>query len=94
MNQFHYIFAGATHHDASRHYMEQLGMNSEQIESVRSQYQYEVGQVHELRRAAYAAESDQLYMEWQYDQTPEAEQAWRDQVAAIKARYPLYPELD
>lgn len=43
----------------------------------------------ENRRLAYAAESDPLYMEWQYDQTAEAEQAWRDKVAEIKARYPL-----
>ncbi len=41
------------------------------------------------RRAAYAAESDPLYMEWQYDGTPEAEQLWRSKVAEIKARYPL-----
>lgn len=46
----------------------------------------------ESRRLAYAAESDPLYMEWQYDQTAEAEQAWRDKVAEIKARYPLPAE--
>lgn len=44
------------------------------------------------RRHAYALESDPLYLEWQYDQTPEAEQAWRDKVAEIKARYPLPTE--
>ncbi|OEC32883.1 hypothetical protein SAMN05216600_12834 [Pseudomonas cuatrocienegasensis] len=44
------------------------------------------------RRQAYAVESDPLYLEWQYDQTPEAEQAWRDKVAEIKARYPLPAE--
>ncbi|QSX32449.1 hypothetical protein JYB87_11795 [Shewanella avicenniae] len=41
------------------------------------------------RKAAYAAESDPLYMEYQYDQTPESEQRWREAVAAIKQRYPL-----
>lgn len=41
------------------------------------------------RSAAYRRESDPLYLEWQYDQTPEAEQVWRDKVAEIKARYPL-----
>ncbi|MDW1763135.1 hypothetical protein R7040_18215 [Vibrio sp. 1069] len=41
------------------------------------------------RKAAYKAESDPLYMEWQYDQAPESEAAWRDKVAEIKARYPL-----
>ncbi|HAV1510753.1 TPA: hypothetical protein JG810_004519 [Vibrio parahaemolyticus] len=46
----------------------------------------------EQRRKAYLVESDPLYMEWQYDQTPEKEQAWRDKVAEIKARYPLPSE--
>ncbi|EGR2744172.1 hypothetical protein MYC06_004701 [Vibrio parahaemolyticus] len=44
------------------------------------------------RRLAYKAESDPLYMEWQYDQTAEKEQSWRDKVAEIKARYPLPSE--
>lgn len=48
--------------------------------------------VNEKRRVAYVAESDPLYMEWQYDNTPESEQAWRDKVAEIKARYPLPSE--
>ena len=43
----------------------------------------------ESRKKAYSQESDPLYLEWQYDQTPEKEQAWRDKVAEIKARYPL-----
>ncbi|WP_298727423.1 hypothetical protein [uncultured Pseudomonas sp.] len=43
----------------------------------------------ENRRIAYVTESDRLYMEWQYDQTEAAENAWRDKVAEIKARYPL-----
>jgi len=41
------------------------------------------------RSSAYKAESDPLYMEWQFDQTTESEQAWRDKVTEIKARYPL-----
>ncbi|TPA69929.1 hypothetical protein [Vibrio parahaemolyticus] len=45
------------------------------------------------RKYAYVLESDPLYMEWQYDQTPEKEQAWRDKVAEIKARYPLPSEF-
>lgn len=48
--------------------------------------------VMDSRRMAYRAESDPLFLEWQYDQTPEAEQAWRDKVAEIKARYPLPAE--
>ena len=43
----------------------------------------------EARRIAYAAESDPLYMEWQYDQTEESKQAWFACVANIKARFPF-----
>lgn len=43
----------------------------------------------ENRLYAYQTESDPLYMEWQYDQTLEKEQVWRDKVAEIKLRYPL-----
>jgi hypothetical protein len=28
-------------------------------------------------------------LEWQYDKTAAAEQAWRDKVAEIKLRYPV-----
>lgn len=52
----------------------------------------EVEKVLGLRQAAYREESDPLYLEWQYDSTPESEQAWRDKVAEIKARYPLPEE--
>lgn len=41
------------------------------------------------RQAAYKAESDPLYMEAQFDGTPESLQVWQDKVAEIKARYPL-----
>ncbi|MCX8758904.1 hypothetical protein NOK64_24035 [Vibrio parahaemolyticus] len=44
------------------------------------------------RKKAYTEESDPLYLEWQYDQTAEKEQVWRDKVAEIKARYPLPAE--
>lgn len=44
---------------------------------------------HNARKIAYTLESDPLYMEWQYDQTTEKEQAWRNKVAEIKQRYPL-----
>lgn len=42
-----------------------------------------------LRKTAYTYESDHLYMEWQFDETPASEQVWRDKVAEIKLRYPL-----
>ncbi|EJE8522600.1 TPA: hypothetical protein KDZ67_002933 [Vibrio parahaemolyticus] len=43
----------------------------------------------QLRESAYEQEADKLFMEWQYDQTPESEAIWRSKVAEIKARYPL-----
>lgn len=44
------------------------------------------------RRAAYVSESDPLYTEYQYDQTPEKEKIWRDKVLEIKTRFPLEGE--
>lgn len=41
------------------------------------------------RRTLYLTEADPLFLEWQYDETPEKEKAWRDKVAEIKALYPL-----
>ncbi|NWC92385.1 MULTISPECIES: hypothetical protein [unclassified Pseudomonas] len=41
------------------------------------------------RRTLYVTEADPLFLEWQYDETPEKEKAWRDKVAEIKALYPL-----
>lgn len=85
-----YIFDGKEHSDTSIEYMAALGMSQEAIESVRCQAEYErcEGQL-EKRKRAYQLESDPLLAEWQYDQTQEAEQIWRDKVEEIKARYPL-----
>ena len=44
--------------------------------------------VEDARRAAYAAESDPLFFEWQRGDG--TEQAWLDAVAAVKAAHP-YP---
>ncbi|SDU83889.1 hypothetical protein [Pseudomonas mucidolens] len=41
------------------------------------------------RRTLYVTEADPLFLEWQYDESPEKEKAWRDKVAEIKALYPL-----
>ncbi|WP_417536836.1 hypothetical protein [Methylophaga sp.] len=46
------------------------------------------------RAAAYKAESDPLYIEWQYDQSEEGEALWRAKVLEIKERYPLPIEPD
>lgn len=87
-----YIFNGQTHSDFTDSYMLNLGMNTEQMESVLSQKTFELSQNVNKRQAAYKAESDPLYMEWQFDQNAESEQAWRDKVTEIKARYPLTDE--
>jgi hypothetical protein len=42
-----------------------------------------------FRKQMYRNEADPLYMEWQYDQTAESEQVWRDKVAEIKLAYPI-----
>jgi len=84
-----YIFEGLSHSDFTDSYMLTLGMNTEQMESVLNQKTFELSQNVNNRQNAYKAESDQLYMEWQFDQTAESEQTWRDKVSEIKARYPL-----
>jgi hypothetical protein len=84
-----YIFNGQSHSDFTEMYMLALGMNAEQMESVLNQKAFELSQNVNKRQASYKSESDPLYMEWQFDQTTESEQAWRDKVTEIKARYPL-----
>lgn len=84
-----YILNGQSHSDFTNSYMLSLGMNAEQMESVLKQKAFEFSQNVNIRKTAYKAESDPLYMEWQFDQTAESEQAWRDKVAEIKLRYPL-----
>ena len=86
---FTYIYKGASHSNTSAEYMQNLGMDQEQIDSVLNQQQFELSQNVVRREAAYAKESDPLYMEAQFDGTPESLQKWRDKVAEIKARYPL-----
>lgn len=87
---FTYIYKGKTHTDTSNDYMLSIGMSVEQIDSVMNQKSYEEGEgVIAKRKAAYAKESDPLFLEWQYDKTPESEEAWRDKVAEIKLRFPI-----
>lgn len=86
---FTYIFKGESHSNTSNKYMQKIGMNDEQIELVLNQQQFELSQNVEKREAAYKRESDPLYMEAQFDGTPESLQVWRDKVTEIKARYPL-----
>ncbi|MGI2152565.1 hypothetical protein ACROAK_06760 [Shewanella oncorhynchi] len=84
-----YIFEGIIHSDISLAYMQKIGMNEEQIESVLNQKQFELSQNIERRKEAYIKESDPLFIEWKYDKTPESEQIWRNKVLEIKARYPI-----
>ena len=43
----------------------------------------------EQAKQRYKTESDPLFLEWQYDKTPESEQVWRDKVSEIKAQLPI-----
>ena len=85
-----YLYDGETHDNYDPAFMAELGMSEEAMTSVLAQHNYErtEGQL-ARRQRAYEAESDPLFLEWQYDKTPEAEQAWRDKVAEIKLRYPV-----
>ena len=85
-----YLYDGETHDNYDPAFMAELGMSEEVIDSVLAQHNYELTEGQLARRQrAYVAESDHLFLGWQYDKTPEAEQAWRDKVAEIKLRYPV-----
>lgn len=92
---FSYIFKGKTYTDTNREFMLNIGMNTEQIESVLSQQEYESKQNVELRQQAYKRESDPLYIEWQFELESGNQDAesykgkWLAKVEEIKRRYPL-----
>lgn len=50
------------------------------------QYQTEVNLVKDARRNAYQTEADPIFFQWQRGEN--TEQAWKDKVAEIQARYP------
>ena len=85
-----YLYDGETHDNYDPAFMAELGIGEEVIASLLAQRDYELtdGQL-ARRQRAYAAESDHLFLEWQYDKTAASEQAWRDKVAEIKLRYPV-----
>lgn len=95
---FSYIFKGKTYTDTNREFMLNIGMNTEQIDSVLSQQEYESKQNVELRQQAYKRESDPLYIEWQYElesgnpKSDSYKEVWMSKIAEIKARYPLPSE--
>ena len=85
-----YLYDGETHDNYDPAFMAELGMSEEVIASVLAQHNYELTEGQLARRPrAYVAEPDPLFLEWQYDKTPEAESRWRDKVAEIKLRYPV-----
>lgn len=90
-----YLYKGVTHNNYDTAFMAGLGMSNETIASVISQRDYELiaGQL-AARQRAYEAESDPLFLEWQYNKTPAAEARWRDKVAEIKARYPIATDVE
>ena len=85
-----YLYDGETHDNYDPAFMAELGMSEEVIDSVLAQRDWDAteGQL-ARRKRRYETESDPLYLEWQYDKTPESEQVWRDKVAEIKLRYPV-----
>lgn len=80
-------YAGACYSNCTPEYLAECGVPPEVIAAALASQV--VADTQAARRAAYAVESDPLYLEWQYDKTAESEQAWRDKVTEIKARYPL-----
>ncbi|MGA4605869.1 hypothetical protein [Pseudoalteromonas maricaloris] len=66
-----------------------LAENSVELPVEQLDFIYELEEALRYRKSSYVQESDPLYMEWQYDQTPESKQVWIDKVTEIKARYPL-----
>ena len=85
-----YLYDGETHDNYDPAFMAELGMSEEVIASVLAQHNYErtEGQL-ARRQRAYVAESDPLFLAWQYEKTASAEQACRDKVAEIKLRHPV-----
>ncbi|EMI4225311.1 hypothetical protein V6439_004530 [Vibrio parahaemolyticus] len=83
-------YKGAVFIDNTESQLLSAGIPSNVVSQALNQAKFDAA--NESRRAAYSKEADPLYMEWQYDQTPEKEQAWRDKVAEIKVRIPLPSE--
>lgn len=73
-------------------YQSLLDMGYSQAEAIQmvkdAMYKSDLKTVVEQRVQAYKREADPLFIEFQFDQTPEAEQIWRAKVEEIKARFP------
>lgn len=81
------IYNGARYQGYSESELKALNISDEII--LKAKENQILADVQEVRKLSYKNESDPLFLEWQYDQTAEKEQAWRDKVAEIKIRYPL-----
>jgi len=81
------FYNGANYSGYSVSELKGIGVPDTVISDAKSEQELAI--VKEARILAYAEESDGLYMEWQFDQTAESENAWRDKVQEIKNRYPL-----
>ena len=85
-----YLYDGKNYDNYDPAFMAELGMSEEVIAYVTTQRDWDAtdGQLAKRKRR-YETESDSLYLEWQYDKTPESEQVWRNKVAEIKAQLPI-----
>lgn len=83
-------YGGINYLQCDKEYLLEVGVPTEVIDAAIKQEEITLNE--SKRKNAYVSESDPLFLEWQFDQTPEKEKAWRDKVAEIKARYPLPTE--
>ena len=85
-----YLYDGETHDNYDPAFMAELGMSEEVVTSVLAHRDWDAteGQL-ARRKRRYETKSDPLYLESQYDKTPESEQVWRDKVSEIKSQLPI-----
>lgn len=84
------FYDGAKYQGYSELELKELGIPDAVIQQAKEGQN--LADIQAARKQAYIDESDPLFLEWQYDQTPEKEKAWRDKVEEIKSRYPLPSE--
>ncbi|MGL4475154.1 MAG: hypothetical protein ACRCT7_12005 [Shewanella sp.] len=85
------VYEGARYQGYSEDELRAFGIPDEIIEKEKA-IQI-LSSIKDDRKTAYQNESDPLFIEWQFDQTPESEVKWRDKVAEIKQRFPLPEDI-
>lgn len=92
-----YIYNGTTHSDYTKTYMQNLGMDNDQIESVENQRDFEIAQNSVKREIAYSKETDKLgaealrkYFSGDTEGYEAAKAEQLEKVASIQARYPVW----